>query len=73
MTYKDIYGYVHENSKIVTTINEFKRVFIIEDADHRRFECLKKNPPSVHKFNVHWHKSHSNKVPSSYWDSFRTK
>lgn len=72
MTYTDIYGFKHENATIVSKKDEFRRVFIIEDEKHRRFECLKEHPESTHKGSAHWKLSSKDTPPDNYWDVFET-
>jgi hypothetical protein len=72
MTYTDIYGFKHENAKVVSKPDEFHRIVIIEDEQHRRFECLKENPEATHKGPAHWALSKGDTPPDNYWDVFET-
>ncbi|WP_252180860.1 hypothetical protein [Pediococcus stilesii] len=70
LTYTDIYGFKHENATVISKEDEFHRIFIIEDEQHRRFECLKENPEPTHKGPSHWKLSSRDTPPDNYWDVF---
>lgn len=70
MEYVDIFGYKHSDCSIISSDNEYKRVFIIEDSSHRHFVCLKPDATPKKGMSNHWELSKDDHIPDNYWDPF---
>ena len=52
--YTDVFNIKHTDCTVVDTINEFSRIFIIQDKHGSRFTCLKDDARPAKKGSGHW-------------------
>lgn len=65
--FTDVFGITHDDCTVVKTLNNYQRIFLIEDHDHIRYVAVKDNAPKNSKLTIHWKPGHAKNIPDNYF------
>ncbi|WP_282803285.1 hypothetical protein [Secundilactobacillus kimchicus] len=71
MEFTDVYGFKHEDCKIVRTTGKYGRILIIEDPYKVRFVCVKPDAEAISKNSQHWSPASPQDAPEDYFGNFK--
>ncbi|MBU7463296.1 hypothetical protein [Lactiplantibacillus pentosus] len=71
--YTDVFNIQHTDCTVVDTINEFSRIFIIQDKNDSRFTCLKDDAKPAKKGSGHWTSASPEDAPQDYAVPYRSR
>lgn len=57
----------HDDCTIVKTLNDYQRIFLIEDREHIRYVVIKENAPKNSKLTIHWEHGNAKNIPDNYF------
>lgn len=65
--FTDVFGITHDDCTVVKTLNDYERIFLIEDPDQIRYVAIKENAPKKSKLTIHWEPGNPKNIPDNYF------